>query len=456
MVSTLAAFAVVLLRGTSKKEVFEPENGKATPNEGSSPAVAEEGEVRDRLGAALAEQPLDSSEDRRGEARSRSQGTTSDDGRVVVAVGRVQVPAGVNVQGIEMLLINRDRLRTDRCSPGSDGEFKLHARAALRAGWTVHAGPIGQACTADVEGPFPDHSLSDEPRVCGLEVRECVTIHGVVVNSEDGRSLPGIRVVLHSVPSGFQTSHTDSRGVFEVRPESLYATLFLAAGDVRCDWSAKVIGPVDASTLHQRSPLRIELERCFAVQGILSREGWEPIEDSVVRLVSPETYLYGSAPRDDSVRTDEAGRFQMRVATDYGWIHVEGDARHAPVLQEWSTINHRALTVNAGPRLVVRATVRSSFGDRPIREARVSIRPFVDLDPQGRHLRHPLGEDFDQTETDRRGMLRLTLAVSTPESGWVEVIAEGFHTFEKRFAEVFHPQGIPGQYYGEIALDPWD
>ena len=176
----------------------------------------------------------------------------------VVARGRVILPAGLKLDGLEVALHTASGEELTSAEPDETGHFELRTDSYLLPGWTVATAWIGCIRPRGIRWEDLREGLPADPRRarpgappvdCDLVVGEAVKFHGKVTDRATGKPIEGASVqVFSGLPAWRDNSSeettTDGEGKYQLSLEELPAEELVLCCRAD-DFQAEIAGPLD-------------------------------------------------------------------------------------------------------------------------------------------------------------------------------------------------------------------
>jgi hypothetical protein len=302
----------------------------------------------------------------------------------VVARGRVILPAGLKLDGLEVALHTASGEELTSAEPDETGHFELRTDSYLLPGWTVATAWIGvhPSSGAFVGKTFakafrriPDaHAPGAPPVDCDLVVGEAVKFHGKVTDRATGKPIEGASVqVFSGLPAWRDNSSeettTDGEGKYQLSLEELPAEELVLCCRAD-DFQAEIAGPLDVpvgTTRTQDFSLAAEVTLTGRV---LDDATGAPLPHASVSFC-PDDYSLRSDRAQEI--TDETGQFSIDikdVPIERATLRVECKG-FAPAIVAGRKC-HENMEVRLGKSVVIAGKVRDREG-KPVGGARIDF-----------------------------------------------------------------------------------
>lgn len=178
----------------------------------------------------------------------------------VVARGRVLLPQGLELDGLEVALFQPNGEELATVDPESDGRFELRCDAYLLAGWTVSTSwfgvsPksqdwVGRHVARAIHIVPAAHAPGTPPIECDLVVGEAARFEGRVIDRATGEPIEGAIIGFFTSLTAYrenplEEATTDAEGKYELTLEDLPARELVVI--CRADeHQSEIAGPLDA------------------------------------------------------------------------------------------------------------------------------------------------------------------------------------------------------------------
>ncbi|MBI3820619.1 MAG: carboxypeptidase regulatory-like domain-containing protein [Planctomycetes bacterium] len=384
----------------------------------------------------------------------------------VVLFGKVTIPAGVHLEGLEVELRDATGDLLNSGDVDESGKYEVRYGRALLPGWTGSTtwngvvGPGGKA-PAEPGNYAPSfvrfnslHKYNDAAVECNLVVQAHATIQGKVTIKSSGAPLPGATVV--ALPSfgpwkdaSPEEAETDENGEYKLTLQTLpLQDIYICCKKSdEGDFQSTAVGPTEFRSGETRT-LDFQLETAQAFRGrVVEDATGKAVEDAIVTLMPTEyAFSAGFAFDRETIHTEKDGSFEIsttNVPLEKAIIKVEAHG-YSPA---WRAATAAACAeIRVGKPIVVNGKITDEQG-KPVMNVTVTI-----------CMRHEWQwsdlsvSDFKRSDGD--GKFSMTLTTTPIEDAVIYIDQEPFAPFLAGIKEVLLPSSNETTKDVTIVLHP--
>jgi hypothetical protein len=361
----LAAFVFLQDSGAGAKKVA-PEKGTTgkSPADLSLPSTGHAGAAASRTGRR----------EKTGPTKMPSRLENAIELEPIVARGRVILPAGLKLDGLEVLLHTASGEELSSADPDDSGRYELRSDSFLLPGWTISTAwtgihpssgaLVGKTFAKAFRRIAEPHAPTAPPVDCDLAVGEAVKFQGKVTERATGKPIQGATVqVFSGLPAWRENSAeettTDGEGKYQLSLEDLPSDELVVCCRAD-DFQAESAGPVDV-------PVGTTRSQDFALAAAITFSG-RVVDDATGQPIPRASVAF--CPDDYSLRsdraqemTDDSGVFSVEVkdvAIERGSLRIECKGFAAAKIAGRKC--HENMEVRLGKSVVIAGKVRDREG----------------------------------------------------------------------------------------------
>jgi protocatechuate 3,4-dioxygenase beta subunit len=339
----------------------------------------------------------------------------------VVVRGKVTVPAGKMLDGLQLELYDAAGELLGSGDPESDGTYEIRYHRSLLPGWLVATtwsgivGPDGKppAEPGNYSPAFQRfsfaHSPGEPPVECNLSIGVAPTLSGKVTSKVSGEPIENATITI--LPGlgpwkdySMSDAETDGEGKYTIQIQDIPGTdILVCCKTDEGQFQATAVGPLDLAPGEHRS-IDFQLDAATILTGrVIDESTGRGIADAKVSLTSIDYgFVLGLTFSDEVVKTDENGAFEIESASvplERAVVHIEAND-YAPTQRPPKA--DQLLEIRLGKPVVVSGRVVDAE-KRPVAQTTVTF-----YRPNEWQWNDISRADFAVTDHDGRFTLTLT------------------------------------------------